>query len=74
MSERGRVRVEQSHKRIRTYLGGEVIADSTRALLVWEKPYYPTYYVPKADVRTGRLVDEGEGKNDRSKAENVVVV
>jgi len=67
MSEHGRVRVEQSRKRIRTYLGGEVIADSTRALLVWEKPYYPTHYVPEADVRISHLVDEGEGKRSPSR-------
>jgi uncharacterized protein (DUF427 family) len=36
------VRVEQGSKRIRAYLGGELVADTTRPLLVWEKPYYPT--------------------------------
>ena len=39
---RGRVRVEQGTKRIRAYLGGELVADTLRPLLVWEKPYYPT--------------------------------
>ena len=48
---RGRVRVEHSAKRIRAYLAGELVADTTRPLLVWEKPYYPTYYFPAADVR-----------------------
>ena len=48
---RGRVRVEQGAKRIRAYLGGELVAESARPLLVWEKPYYPTYYLPLADVR-----------------------
>ena len=45
-TNRGRVRVERSAKRVRTYLGGRVVADTTRALLVWEVPYYPTYYFP----------------------------
>lgn len=67
MSERGRVRVEQSHKRIRMYLGGEVIADTTGALLVWEMPYYPTYYIPQADVRMDLLVEEGDGKRSPSR-------
>jgi len=67
MSERGRIRVEPSHKRIRTYLGGEVIADTTGALLVWEVPYYPTYYLPEADVRMDRLIEEGEGKRSPSR-------
>ena len=46
---RGRVRVEPGSKRIRAYLGGEIIADAARPLLVWEKPYYPTYSFPAAD-------------------------
>jgi uncharacterized protein (DUF427 family) len=57
---RGRVRVEQGSKRIRAYLGGELVADTTRPLLVWEKPYYPTYYFPAADVRTD-LLSEDDG-------------
>ena len=56
---RGRVRVEQGAKRVRAYLGGEVVADTTRPLLVWEKPYYPTYYFPVDDVRTELLEADG---------------
>jgi uncharacterized protein (DUF427 family) len=36
----GRVRVEQGAKRVRAYLGGEVVADTIRPRLVWEVPYY----------------------------------
>jgi uncharacterized protein (DUF427 family) len=56
---RGRVRVEHGTKRIRAYLGGDLVADTTRPLLVWEKPYYPTYYFPAADVRTELLTADG---------------
>ena len=56
---RGRVRVERGAKRIRAYLGGELVADTTQPLLVWEKPYYPTYYFPAADVRTELLTEDG---------------
>jgi uncharacterized protein (DUF427 family) len=48
--QRGRVRVERGAKRVRVYLGGELVADTTRPLLVWEIPYYPTYYLPVGDV------------------------
>jgi uncharacterized protein (DUF427 family) len=58
-SVRGRVRVEQGSKRIRAYLAGEVVADTTRPLLVWEKPYYPTYYFPAPDVNTDLLTEDG---------------
>jgi len=58
-SVRGRVRVEQGSKRIRAYLGGEIVADTTRALLVWEGPHYPTYYFPATDVNTALLTEDG---------------
>jgi uncharacterized protein (DUF427 family) len=48
---RGRVRVEDGAKRVRAYLGGELVVDTVRPKLVWEIPYYPAYYVPAADVR-----------------------
>jgi len=57
---RGRVRVEDGQKRVRVYLGAEVVADTTGAKYVWEWPYYPTYYFPAADVRMDLLVDTGE--------------
>ena len=59
VTTRGRVRVEHGAKRIRAYLGGTLVADTTRPLLVWEKPAYPAYYFPAADVRTGLLIPDG---------------
>jgi uncharacterized protein (DUF427 family) len=35
---------------VRILLAGELVADTTAPLLVWEVPYYPTYYVPASDV------------------------
>src|SRR5215216_3090408 len=58
-AKRGSVRVETGAKRIRAYLGGEVVADTTSPLLVWERPYYPTYYFPLADVRAELLQVDG---------------
>ena len=55
---RGRVRVELSPKRVRAYLGAEPVVDTTRARLVWETPYYPTYYFPVEDVRLDLLEAE----------------
>lgn len=48
---RGRVRLERSEKRVRAYFQGRLVVDSTQPVLVWEKPYYPTYYFPAGDVR-----------------------
>jgi uncharacterized protein (DUF427 family) len=57
---RGRVRVEDGQKRVRVYLGGELVADTKNAKYVWEKPYYPTYYLPAEDVNTDLLIGTGE--------------
>jgi uncharacterized protein (DUF427 family) len=56
---RGSVRVERGAKRVRAYLGGRLVADTTAPLLVWEKPYYPTYYFPADDVRSELLEADG---------------
>jgi uncharacterized protein (DUF427 family) len=52
MTEAGKtLKFEPTRKRIRILLGGELVADTTDAMLVWEVPYYPAYYVPARDVR-----------------------
>jgi uncharacterized protein (DUF427 family) len=65
---RGRVRAEQGQKRVRAYLGGELVADTRRPLLVWEVPYYPTYYLPAEDVRA-ELVPTGETAHSPSRGD-----
>jgi uncharacterized protein (DUF427 family) len=52
----GRVRGEQGAKRVRVYVVGEVVADTTRPRLVWEVPSYPAYYLPVENVRTELMV------------------
>ena len=64
---RGRVRIEPTAKRVRTRLGGVTIADSTNVLMVWEIPYYPTYYFPADDVRLDLLTNSGETKRSPSR-------
>jgi uncharacterized protein (DUF427 family) len=56
---RGQVHTEPGAKRVRAYLGGEVVADTIHPVLVWEVPYYPAYYFPVADVRTALLEPDG---------------
>jgi len=50
--------VEPVPRRIRAFLDGRVVVDTTAALYVWELSYFPQYYVPVADVDAGVLVDE----------------
>ena len=70
--QRGRVRVEPSAKRVRAFLGGEVVADTVHPLLVWEVPYYPTYYIPAADVRA-ELVPTGKTAHSPSRGDGEVL-
>ncbi len=67
--QRRRIRLERSAKRIRTYLGGELVADTANPLLVWEKPYYPVYYFPESDVRLDLLTATGETKRSPSRGD-----
>jgi uncharacterized protein (DUF427 family) len=67
------IRVEHSRKRVRILLAGELVADTTAPLLVWEVPYYPTYYVPAGDV-TAKLIPAGDADDPRlGKAELLTV-
>ena len=57
---RGRVRIEEGAKRVRAYLGGELVADTIHPKLVWEIPYFPAYYFPEDDVRLELLSPNGQ--------------
>lgn len=66
------VRIERCAKRLRTYLGGELIADTDDARLVWEVPYYPAYYLPKADVEMRRFAANGRVRVSETRGEAVI--
>jgi uncharacterized protein (DUF427 family) len=63
------IRIERGSKRVRVYLGGEVVADTVQPVLVWEVPYYPTYYFPVTDVRTELLEREGSVTHSPSRGD-----
>jgi len=65
------VKVEQGLKRVRAYLHGEPVVDSTRPLLVWEIPYFPAYYFPEADVRTALLAPSARTEHSPSRGDAV---
>lgn len=44
-------KVEPTTKRIRVKFGGEVVADTQRAMRVLETSHPPVYYIPRADIR-----------------------
>jgi uncharacterized protein (DUF427 family) len=53
-----RGRVEPAPRRVRGFLGDELVFDTTAARYVWEIPYYPAYYIPLQDVCRELLRDE----------------
>jgi uncharacterized protein (DUF427 family) len=65
---RGRVRVEDCAKRVRGYLGGELVVESVRPKQVWESPHYPAYYFPAGDVRA-ELVPSGHTEHSPSRGD-----
>jgi uncharacterized protein (DUF427 family) len=67
--QRDGVRIEDGPKRVRTFLGGELIADTTRPKLVWEIPYYPAYYFPREDVRMELLTPTGRTRHSTSRGD-----
>jgi len=72
MAEKTRgIRVQQSAKRVRAYLAGELVADTKTPFLVWEWPYYPTYYFPMGDVRAD-LAPAGRAEHSPSRGEGQV--
>lgn len=71
-NRRGRIRIEAGTKRVRAYLGGEVVADTVSPVLVWEVPYYPTYYFPLADVRAQLLEADGGVAHSPSRGDGQV--
>jgi len=71
-SHRGAVRIEPGRKRVRSYLNGELVADTRTPYLVWEVPYYPSYYVPAADVRA-ELIPAGQTDHSPSRGDGEVL-
>src|SRR3977135_495244 len=57
-----RGRVEPAPRRVRGFVGDELVFDTTSARYVWEVPYYPQYYIPRADVRAELLRDENHAQ------------
>ena len=64
----GRIRVETGRKRVRAYLGGDLVADTRQPVLVWEWPYFPVYYFPAADIRA-KLAPTSDTEHSPSRGE-----
>lgn len=61
-SEVPAVLIEPTSRRIRLKLGDRFIADSTRAIVIYENGARPTYYLPKTDFVSGALSAASKGE------------
>ena len=50
--------VESVPRRIRAELAGRMVLDTTRALYLWEWPFYPQYQIPFEDIDPSAVLDE----------------
>ena len=50
--------VEPAPRRVRGVFAGRTVFDTGNARYVWERPHYPQYYIPLADVAGKLLRDE----------------
>ena len=57
--------VEPVPRRIRGYLGGLEVFDTTSAVYVWDTPKYPAYYIPAADLDPELLSDDQQPRRLR---------
>nr|WP_308200283.1 DUF427 domain-containing protein [Kibdelosporangium philippinense] len=68
MEARGRVKIEPGTRCVRVYLGGVLVADTLTPVYVWEIPYYPAYYIPRADVKA-ELIASGNTDHSPSRGD-----
>ncbi|HEX2645727.1 MAG TPA: DUF427 domain-containing protein [Candidatus Dormibacteraeota bacterium] len=54
------IHIELSPRRVRTYFGGKLIADSERVLLVYESRRPPAYWFPIRDIHMEHLEQKAE--------------
>jgi uncharacterized protein (DUF427 family) len=63
ISTNGPTKMEASPRRVRLLFNKKWIVDSTSSKLVWEHPYFPTYYFPSKDVQT-KYIEKVEKTED----------
>ena len=59
------LRIEPSQRWVRAQVGDEFVVNCKRPLLVWEHEKYPTYFVPREEVRMDWL-EEADQTSSRS--------
>jgi uncharacterized protein (DUF427 family) len=55
-------RLEPTSKKIQVLFGGQIVADTSRAMRVLETSHPPVYYIPRADIRE-EFLSPGTGRS-----------
>lgn len=63
MSTSHPIPIEAVPRRVRGTAGGRTVFDTVHPLFVWERPHYPTYYLPAVDVDMDVLIERGSGEH-----------
>jgi uncharacterized protein (DUF427 family) len=64
-----RVWTEPNERRVRVFIAGQAIADSSRTIYLFETGHLPVYYSPRADVRFELLEPSGHRTHCPSKGD-----
>lgn len=65
--------IESSVKRVRVLFGGKYVVDTRHAKLVWEKPFYPTYFFSTSDLNPSYLRESSDNKERGTRVYDLVV-
>jgi len=74
LAEQGPFRTLETPKRIRLLYNGAFVADTSKALYVWEHEYYPQYYLPMESFVKPRGFDVRLSHGDAIRDENDKIV
>ncbi|RFU31739.1 hypothetical protein B7463_g4620, partial [Scytalidium lignicola] len=66
LTKEGPHRVEETPRRIRGRHGGEWLFDTTKAIYVWENPFYPFFYIPKSEFASGVVLEKVDPSTDKN--------
>ncbi|RQM05329.1 hypothetical protein DH86_00001860 [Scytalidium sp. 3C] len=58
LSKDGPQRIERTPRRLRGLHSGKWLFDTTKAIYVWEHPYYPYFYIPRAALASGVVLEK----------------
>jgi len=66
LSKEGPHKIEKTPRRLRGLHSGKWLFDTTKAIYVWEHPYYPNFYIPRTELASGVVLEKIEPATEKS--------